>query len=182
MSVVIKAIETEYSGHRFRSRLEARWALFFDTLKIAWEYEPEGFELATGEKYLPDFFLPKFHDYDAGLWVEVKPHGGDFSKAREFATSGKKILLLEGPPATKAFLLAGDTCSYQPGEIFETSVCFAEKYIPEGRNGNEYRLYTHCDGEGEAELMAGWAIEDAVGHSARAFRWTRPVLERGVVK
>ena len=24
----IKAIETEYDGHRFRSRLEARWAVF----------------------------------------------------------------------------------------------------------------------------------------------------------
>ena len=28
----IKAIETEYDGHRFRSRLEARWAIFFLSL------------------------------------------------------------------------------------------------------------------------------------------------------
>ena len=26
----IKAIETYYKGYRFRSRLEARWAVFFD--------------------------------------------------------------------------------------------------------------------------------------------------------
>jgi hypothetical protein len=26
-----KAIETHYKGYRFRSRLEARWAVFFDT-------------------------------------------------------------------------------------------------------------------------------------------------------
>lgn len=41
----IKAIETCYAGCRFRSRLEARWAVFFDALGLEWEYEPEGFEL-----------------------------------------------------------------------------------------------------------------------------------------
>lgn len=28
----IKAIETEYDGHKFRSRLEARWAVFFNAI------------------------------------------------------------------------------------------------------------------------------------------------------
>lgn len=44
-SRTIQAIETQYAGCRFRSRLEARWAVFFDTLDIRWEYEPEGFEV-----------------------------------------------------------------------------------------------------------------------------------------
>ena len=30
-----------------RSRLEARWAVFFDTAGIAWQYEPEGFDLTN---------------------------------------------------------------------------------------------------------------------------------------
>lgn len=30
----IKAIETEYDGHRFRSRLEARWAVFFNAVGL----------------------------------------------------------------------------------------------------------------------------------------------------
>ena len=30
----IAAIETEYCGYRFRSRLEARWAVFLDALGI----------------------------------------------------------------------------------------------------------------------------------------------------
>lgn len=68
----IKAIETEYNGYRFRSRLEARWAVFFDAAEIKYEYEPEGFEVKVSDKevyrYLPDFYLP---DFD--LWVEVKP-------------------------------------------------------------------------------------------------------------
>lgn len=33
----IKPIETKYKGYRFRSRLEARWAVFFDALGISWE-------------------------------------------------------------------------------------------------------------------------------------------------
>ena len=55
----IKPIETVYNGYRFRSRLEARWAVFFDAAGIKYEYEPEGFELPDGTKYLPDFYLPE---------------------------------------------------------------------------------------------------------------------------
>lgn len=51
----MQAIETEYNGYKFRSRLEARWAVFFDSLGIKYEYEPEGFLLDDGSMYLPDF-------------------------------------------------------------------------------------------------------------------------------
>ena len=30
----IKPIETKYNGYRFRSRLEARWAVFFDMILL----------------------------------------------------------------------------------------------------------------------------------------------------
>lgn len=87
----IKPIETEYRGYRFRSRLEARWAIFFDALGIEYIYESEGYKCTdinqllalcgkdgkdlTDEEiescktifYLPDFFLPQF-----GIHVEVK--------------------------------------------------------------------------------------------------------------
>lgn len=53
----IKPIETVYKGYRFRSRLEARWAVFFDTIGAKWEYEPEGYKLKDGTYYLPDFLL-----------------------------------------------------------------------------------------------------------------------------
>lgn len=65
----IKPIETRYKGHRFRSRLEARWAVFFDNAGIEWEYEPEGFELPDGTRYLPDFYLPSMNFY-----AEIKPY------------------------------------------------------------------------------------------------------------
>ena len=52
---MIKVINTYYKGYRFRSRLEARWAVFFDACGVEWEYEPEGFDLGNGLYYLPDF-------------------------------------------------------------------------------------------------------------------------------
>lgn len=71
--MTIKAIETEYNGYRFRSRLEARWAVFFDACGVRWEYEPEGFELPNGMRYLPDFKLYGCTERaPETVWVEVK--------------------------------------------------------------------------------------------------------------
>lgn len=39
---MITPIETIYKGYRFRSRLEARWAVYLDACGADWEYEPEG--------------------------------------------------------------------------------------------------------------------------------------------
>lgn len=70
-----KPIETQFDGYLFRSRLEARWAVFFKRLGVKYEYEPVGFDIDIVKrwdndnlKYLPDFFLP-----DARMWAEVKP-------------------------------------------------------------------------------------------------------------
>lgn len=64
----IKPIETHYKGHRFRSRLEARWAVFFNALGLPFQYEVEGYQLPIGGRYLPDFYLPT-----EGCYVEIKP-------------------------------------------------------------------------------------------------------------
>ena len=73
---MIKAIETRYSGYRFRSRLEARWAVFFNELHLKWEYEPEGFSF-NGQSYLPDFKINLAEEDGITTYVEVK---GDTSK------------------------------------------------------------------------------------------------------
>lgn len=65
----VAPIPTFYRGQKFRSRLEARFAVFFDCLRCEWTYEPEGFSLPSGG-YLPDFFLPHV---GSGVWLEVKP-------------------------------------------------------------------------------------------------------------
>ena len=33
---ILKPIQTEYGGFLFRSRLEARWAVFFDACGVDW--------------------------------------------------------------------------------------------------------------------------------------------------
>lgn len=63
----IAPIQTYYNGYHFRSRLEARWAVFFDLVNIKYEYETEGYTLPNGDQYLPDFYLPTFQTY-----VEIK--------------------------------------------------------------------------------------------------------------
>ena len=78
----LKPIPTVYKGYRFRSRLEARWAVFFDVCGAKWEYEPEGFDLGNGIYYLPDFVVyevDSIHGWPFGsdgcidkLYVEVK--------------------------------------------------------------------------------------------------------------
>jgi hypothetical protein len=98
----IQAIETYYRGFRFRSRLEARWAVFFDHLKIKFDYEPEGYNLGGGLLYLPDFHLPGFK-----WWAEVKPEwfkSHEEDKAYAFAKqTGRSILLLDGPPNFQSY-------------------------------------------------------------------------------
>lgn len=66
----IQAIETNYKGYKMRSRLEARWAVWLDAVKLVWRYEDQGFDLGeNGGWYLPDFWLPELE-----CFMEVKPH------------------------------------------------------------------------------------------------------------
>lgn len=69
-----KAIETKYKGYKFRSRLEARWAVYLDAIGWEWLYEPEGFDL-DGIRYLPDFLISGMSDQGNlwKLWLEIKP-------------------------------------------------------------------------------------------------------------
>jgi hypothetical protein len=60
----VRAIETRYQSHLFRSRLEARWACMFDLVGWEWTYEP-----FDAHWYIPDFVLLG----DGSVAVEVKP-------------------------------------------------------------------------------------------------------------
>jgi hypothetical protein len=95
----IKAIETEYRGYRFRSRIEARWAVCLDALGIKWEYEKEGYALSNGEKYLPDFYIPRQQNIEQ-MFIEVKgaePTEDEKHKCFMLAeASGMNVMLLSG--------------------------------------------------------------------------------------
>lgn len=69
--MAINVIPTTYKDIVFRSRNEARWAVFFDLIGEAWEYEPQRYELRSGS-YLPDFLLPNAYG-GVGMWIECKP-------------------------------------------------------------------------------------------------------------
>ncbi|MER2520107.1 MAG: hypothetical protein ABTQ34_05390 [Bdellovibrionales bacterium] len=90
----ITPIQTKYRGYRFRSRLEARWAVFFDVAHIKWEYEPQGFSIRGSGGYLPDFYLP-----DLDCYFEVKgTNKYNKDKMQQFALLIKKPLVIaEGP-------------------------------------------------------------------------------------
>ena len=99
---MIKSIETYYKGYLCRSRTEARWMVAFDKVDIKYEYEPEGFDLGKSGKYLPDFYLPQ-----VDMYAEVKGRPfniQELKKAKALALESKKVvLLLDGPPARKAY-------------------------------------------------------------------------------
>lgn len=80
----IAAIETTYAACRFRSRLEARWAVFFDDMGIPWQYELQGFDVC-GRRYLPDFYLP-----ECATWVEVK--GAEHALDKSFLRLASELL------------------------------------------------------------------------------------------
>jgi hypothetical protein len=105
----LKAIQTEYKGYRFRSRLEARWAVFFDACGVEWEYEPEGYDLGGGLQYLPDFLLHGVQGRDGGdLYVEVKGMMTSFDarKINRFSSIGMRECHQSGKSPT-AILIVG---------------------------------------------------------------------------
>ena len=132
ISTDIKPIETIYNGYRFRSRLEARWAVFFDAAGIEYQYEPEGYFLGKGIYYLPDFYIP---DWD--VFVEIKP-SKDYcynEKADKLAQlSGKIVILCSGEP----YCDGDGTCAYR------TSVYYPDKEIWYTDDGEEPLVFEDC--------------------------------------
>lgn len=91
---MIKPIQTRYKGFLFRSRLEARWAVLFDSLGLHWEYEKEGFSV-DGEPYLPDFWIEEWQSF-----VEIKPLFGGVVKDKLYLGLARmyRMLLIQGDP------------------------------------------------------------------------------------
>jgi hypothetical protein len=101
-TTTLKAIETRHKGYRFRSRLEARWAVYLDTMGIRWLYESEGYDLGSAGFYLPDFYLPQ-----VALWAEVKPEAltdSEMLKVEQLAVQSRHgVVLLVGVPGPHSY-------------------------------------------------------------------------------
>jgi hypothetical protein len=98
----MKPIETIWKGYRFRSRTEARWAVFLDAQGIEFEYEPEGVILPSGP-YLPDFRMTGFPRKMPGgfehqdVWLEVKgaePTAEERQKCVDLSSATGALVLL----------------------------------------------------------------------------------------
>jgi hypothetical protein len=116
----IVPIETIYKGRRFRSRLEARWAIFFDAIDIGWEYETEGFQIGK-TKYLTDFKLLSFGSVKVDLFVEIKPRKPsieEIKKCYEVSVgTNTDMLLICGTPGLPEFSTLGNDWNLKTGYV-----------------------------------------------------------------
>lgn len=99
----MKPIATTYKGHRFRSRLEARWAVFFDTTGIKWDYEAQGYELEDGSLYLPDFWIS-----EQNCWVEIKGTRPRYDDDSGWEDDFVKAILLARSSKKRVYYLSGN--------------------------------------------------------------------------
>jgi hypothetical protein len=133
----VHPIPTQYAGIRFRSRLEARWAVFFDTLGIPWTYEPEAY--GDGHKgYTPDFWLP-----DQDCFWEVK--GG------EEAIDHDKIAMVSEYTGKTVYVTFGDIGVTQgigfadvPCDDCRSRQCNISAYMFNARGPSADWLYLWC--------------------------------------
>lgn len=93
-SLEIRAIPTDYRGRLYRSRLEARWAAFFDLLGWRYEYEPFDFR-----GWIPDFVIFGVEE----ILVEVKP----YSELEEFDVEKIKAAMEKTEKWGREILLLG---------------------------------------------------------------------------
>lgn len=120
-----KAIETRYDNYLFRSRLEARWAVFFNTLGIKYEYEKEGYDL-EGTWYLPDFWLPEMNS-----WVEIKgqqPTEEERHKAKQLSFWTQK----------QVYIFAGNI-GEETGYLEHPPLLYTSYHAKDGSNNHQYK-------------------------------------------
>lgn len=194
----IKPIETIYNGYKFRSRLEARWAVFFDKAGIKYEYEPQGFKAADGTMYLPDFYLPEL-DTHCEVKGERKEAWEELKKAYSMITWGgpiKRILILGNVPATEKRIggLWHFPCLYWSGQA-DTPFCgwwFFQMFdYDEPVYGHvsraDYFPPWWMDEEGEfhpfkSTELSFQAVSDAVLKAERRLKTIRPIAEKDAIE
>lgn len=98
-------IATVYGGIEYRSRLEARWAAFFDRVGWSHSYEP-----VDGGGYIPDFHIDGYRP----LYVEIKPANTYAEYLRPVPKVSKGIAGLPCPAAEYVILGTRPTPSWGP--------------------------------------------------------------------
>lgn len=100
---MLKPIPTEYNGTLYRSKLEARWAVFFDAIGFQVMYEPfdKLVNETSGVEYKPDFFLLQGITPERGvlsnILIEIKPREPSLQYLhflQRFHDPGKSMILV----------------------------------------------------------------------------------------
>lgn len=165
---MIKAKETSYAGRVYRSRTEARWAVFFDAIGIRFQYEAEGFDIRSGA-YLPDFWLSEMR-----LFFEVKgdePTEVERRKCAELATAAEcNMLLAVGGPEPAYQLLWFDRDGEHEDRFVlarDRLVDFGFWLVREGGEGIRIGPDRRVDGRPKGPMFSG-ALDEAYAAAANA--------------
>lgn len=164
---MIKAKPTIYKNILFRSRLEAKWAIFFDEMGIAWQYEPGTYMVPINGyfiKYCPDFALLNVktqQEISQPLYVEVK--GVDhyceiYEKERKiiesFGSSNSLIVLGSFPMNVNYLFREPDyICNFFLING-QNMPCFFSEYNDEPWLVDKYRVTSNCQKTNDALYMA----------------------------
>jgi hypothetical protein len=138
----IEPVDTFYRTIRFRSRLEARWAVFLDDMEIDFAYELDPVKLGT-RFYLPDFYLPHLD-----IFAEVKPticDSADLDRIYAFAKTGMRggILLLSGSPTFTPYPFYYNSIVDSTPELIITNALL-DVFYKRRWYSTEHRLYLDC--------------------------------------
>jgi len=182
------AIPTTYNGVNFRSRLEAKWAAFFDEMRWQWAYEPIDLN-----GWIPDFVvgLP----LSTGAFVEIKPIEW-FSgiKVGQTLESELRIARMATPMSSRGLIVLGiapsfDCFAVHLGPVFEpqrhrliSGYLYQREHdgrfdIPVGADNNYPGLMTGEDykcPENSTIAYRNSEIERAWKRACNAVQWRKP--------
>lgn len=183
------AIPTKYNHVQFRSRLEARWAAFFDFAGWEWHYEP-----VDMSGWIPDFVLVGKHGNK--IYVEVKPifwraemgkvdvtpfYSDELRKIKNIALSYPDDLLLLGANILNLTCWTGETTRRILGLLCDTPnaalLCFnSNKELDLTAHENTYRL--RISGESHdprrGKYTSSCIVDRFWAEAGNAVQWRRP--------
>jgi hypothetical protein len=130
MNTELKPLVTmpaEFDGIKYRSRNEARWAVFFNELGIRFAYEEEGFDLGGGIRYLPDFHIPFQDKFRRDMYFEIKP-------------SASGLIIIDDPDKKKIEALSNHVYISVLGSVHDYEINVVGTFAGSGYNfiGPEY--------------------------------------------
>lgn len=142
---------TQFKGVEYRSRTEARWAVFLDVLGVSFRYEPERFTLSDRRWYIPDFYVD-----DWKVFIEVKP---DNDKIVTEEADKARLLSKDRPDLNVWIAMGAPNPASSP-------VIVLKEWAPEvpiatilERPENKYRFLEDRRDEGVYWLQAEWETQ-----------------------